>query len=67
MPKNHQLAAARDRVLSAFPQFAHMYVQEFRQHASEVTPSALIIAGDIEHMCLDAFQSTQPGYVGGDV
>jgi hypothetical protein len=25
-----------------------------------------VIAGDIEHMCLDAFQSTQRGYVGGD-
>src|SRR5205085_11926193 len=25
-----------------------------------------VIAGDIERMCLDAFQTTQCGYVGGD-
>src|SRR4029453_3011285 len=24
-----------------------------------------VIAGDIEHMCLDALRSTQPGYAGG--
>jgi hypothetical protein len=30
------------------------------------TPRHGVIAGDIEHMCRDAFQSTQRGYVGGD-
>src|SRR5690349_7216233 len=30
------------------------------------TPRHRVIAGDIEHMCLDAFHSTGRGYVGGD-
>jgi hypothetical protein len=29
-------------------------------------PGHGVIAGDIEQMCLDAFGSTQRGYVGGD-
>jgi hypothetical protein len=83
MPKNHQLRLPRDRVLSAFPQFAHMDVQEFRRHASEVTrgfsPESV---KDLVLRCLSAkyacvvddciertnlFQAPRHGVIAGDI
>jgi hypothetical protein len=41
-------------VIVYFPPFRHSLIWTFKNSAN------------FEHMCLDAFQSTQRGYVGGD-